>query len=144
MPTIHRASHVGVGDPIGAYIAGAPQVSCRRQISSRSVNLPRLIVPVMADLIPFPLHSRAALVRSIADDLETVHGPAADVFWRQRIAGIVADLRADGLADAAIRTEILGLQGTVQVEMQRRDQRSTALHVIQLCAKKMLEKQHFD
>lgn len=81
----------------------------------------------MADLIPFPLHSRAALVRSIVDDLETAHGAAADVFWRERIAGIVADLRADRLADATIRTEILGLQDAVQVEMRRRDQRSTAM-----------------
>lgn len=81
----------------------------------------------MADLIPFPLHSRAALVRSIVNDLETVHGPAANAFWRERIAGIIAKLRADGLADVAIRTEILGLQDAVQAEMRRRDQRSTAM-----------------
>lgn len=77
-------------------------------------------MPAMAELIPFPLHSRAALVRSIADDLETVHGPAANAFWRERIAGIVAELRADGLGDTTIRTEILGLQRAVQSTMERR------------------------
>ena len=80
----------------------------------------------MADLIPFPLHSRAQLIRSIADELETVHGPTANVFWRERIAGIVANLRADGFADDAIRIEILGLQDAVQAEIQRRDRRTTA------------------
>ncbi len=76
--------------------------------------------PGMAELIPFPLHSRAALVRSISDDLEVVHGPAANAFWRERIAHIVAGLRLDGIADDEIRTEILGLQGAVQSELQRR------------------------
>lgn len=80
----------------------------------------------MAELIPFPLHSRAALVRSLSDDLEVVHGPNANTFWRERIAGIVAGLRADGVADEAIRTEILGLQSAVQAELQRRA-RSTAV-----------------
>lgn len=80
----------------------------------------------MAELIPFPLHSRATLVRSLADDLEVVHGPNANTFWRERIAGIVAGLRADGVADEAIRTEILGLQSAVQAELQRRA-RSTAV-----------------
>ena len=78
----------------------------------------------MADVIPFPLHHRAAMIRSLADDLERVHGPAANLFWRERIAGIVADLRAGGLTDDAIRTEILGLHDAVQSEMQRRDDRS--------------------
>lgn len=81
----------------------------------------------MADLIPFPLHSRAVLVRSLADDLETVHGPAANIFWRKRIAGIVADLRETGLSDDAIREEILGLQDAVQVEMQHRAYRTASL-----------------
>jgi hypothetical protein len=77
----------------------------------------------MVDLIPFPLHARAALVRSIADDLQIVHGPAANTFWRERIAGIVADMRAAGLTDAAIRSEILGLQDAVQIEMRQRTRR---------------------
>jgi hypothetical protein len=71
----------------------------------------------MSNLIPFPLHSRANLVRSIADDLRVVHGPAANIFWRERIAGIVADLRSNGLPDAAIRSEILGLQDAVQAQL---------------------------
>ncbi|EXL09014.1 DUF6074 family protein [Aquamicrobium defluvii] len=72
----------------------------------------------MADLIPFPLHSRTRLIRSIVDDLKVVHGPAANIFWRERIAGIVADMRRSGLADDAIRSEILGLQDAVQAELQ--------------------------
>lgn len=74
----------------------------------------------MAELIPFPLHSRAALVRAIADDLEVIHGPGANTFWRERIASIVTGLRVDGVADDAIRTEILGLQSAVQSELRRR------------------------
>lgn len=83
--------------------------------------------PDMAELIPFPLHSRAILVRSISDDLEVVHGPSANAFWRERIAGIVAGLRADGVADDAIRTEILGLQSAVQSELQRRARSAAVL-----------------
>lgn len=81
----------------------------------------------MAELIPFPLHSRAVLVRSIVDDLDTVHGPAANVFWRRRISGIVADLRSTGLSDDAIRNEILGLQDAVQAELQDRARRTAYL-----------------
>lgn len=77
------------------------------------------MVSLMADVIAFPLHSRVALVRVIADELNAVHGPAANAYWRERISGIVAGLRADGLADAAIRDEILGLQDAVQTEMRR-------------------------
>jgi hypothetical protein len=83
--------------------------------------------PDMAELIPFPLHSRATLVRSISDDLEVVHGPSANAFWRERIAGIVAGLRADGVTDDAIRTEILGLQSAVQYELQRRASSAAAV-----------------
>ena len=74
----------------------------------------------MANLIPFPLCSRTALVRSIADDLERVHGPAASAFWRERIAEIVAGMRAAGLPDTAIRREILSLQDAVQAELCQR------------------------
>lgn len=74
----------------------------------------------MAHLIPFPLGSRTALVRSMVDDLECVHGPAASAFWRARIAEIVAGMRATGLPDAAIRSEILDLQDAVQAELCER------------------------
>ena len=78
----------------------------------------------MAHLIPFPLCSRTALVRSIVDDLECVHGPAASEFWRVRIAEIVADMRASGLPDTAIRTEILSFQDAVQAELCERGVRA--------------------
>ncbi|HEY4192757.1 MAG TPA: DUF6074 family protein [Mesorhizobium sp.] len=78
----------------------------------------------MAELIPFPLPSRAALVRSIVDDLECVHGPAASVFWRTRIAGIVASMRASGLPDETIRSQILSLQDAVQSELCERGLRA--------------------
>ena len=71
----------------------------------------------MSNVILFPLHSRVGLVQSIADHLRSVHGPAANSFWRERIAAIVADLRSSGLPDAAIRTEILGLQDAVQMQL---------------------------
>jgi hypothetical protein len=74
----------------------------------------------MVDLIPFPLSSRASLVRSMVDDLECVNGAAANEFWRQRIASIVADMRESGLGADTIRNEILGLQDAVQMELRRR------------------------
>jgi hypothetical protein len=77
----------------------------------------------MADLIPFPLSSRRHLVATMVDDLEVVHGPAASEFWRARVAEIVAGMRASGLSDAVIRSEILDLQEAVQAEMQFRTRR---------------------
>ena len=74
----------------------------------------------MVDVIPFPLSSRASLVRSMVDDLECVNGAAANEFWRQRIASIIADMRGSGLGADAIRNEILGLQDAVQMELRRR------------------------
>lgn len=74
----------------------------------------------MAELIPFPLKSRICLVHSIADDLEHVHGPAACVYWRTRVAGIAADLRAANLAEGSVRAEIYALQNAVQSELQIR------------------------
>lgn len=78
----------------------------------------------MADVIPFPLCSRVALVRSIADDLERVHGPAASAFWRARIADIIAGMRASGLQDEEIREQILDLQDAVQAELCERGVRA--------------------
>lgn len=77
----------------------------------------------MADLIPFPLHARVSLIRSIANDLEIIHGSAANIFWRERIAGIIADMRASGMTDTAIRCGILDLQDAVQAEMRERARR---------------------
>lgn len=74
----------------------------------------------MADLISFPLSSRAALIRSMVDDLERVHGPAASEFWRRRVAEIVAEMRASGLPDESIRSEIYSLQDAVQAELRHR------------------------
>ena len=75
---------------------------------------------VMVEVIPFPLRSRVHLARSLADDLEVVHGPAANELWRSRIAGVVADLRKRGHSDASIRLEIHDLQSAVQAELQQR------------------------
>lgn len=74
----------------------------------------------MADLIAFPFRARAALVRALVDDLHTIHGEAANAFWRQRISALVSELRASGLTDAAIRREILDLQDAVQCELVAR------------------------
>lgn len=79
----------------------------------------------MANVILFPLPARAGLVRSMVDDLMRIHGPAANTFWRDRIATIVADLRRSGAADGHIRAEILSLQDAVQHELRQR-----ALHAL--------------
>ena len=75
---------------------------------------------VMIEVIPFPLRSRVHLVRSFADDLETLNGEAANLLWRSRVKQIVAELRASDLGDAAIREEIVALQWAVQGELQER------------------------
>lgn len=77
---------------------------------------------VMVQVIPFPLRSRTHLVRSLADDLDIVHGPAANELWRSRIAGIVSGMRQAGHSDAAIREEIHELQSAVQADLQSRSQ----------------------
>jgi len=74
----------------------------------------------MTKLFSFPLRARRPLISSIADDLDRLHGQQANEFWRQRIAGIVEELRACGLGTEAIRSEILDLQWAVQNEMQQR------------------------
>lgn len=74
----------------------------------------------MTKLFSFPLRARHSLISSIADDLDRLHGQKANEFWRQRIAGIVAELRDRGLEPSAIREEILDLQWAVQNEMQQR------------------------
>lgn len=78
----------------------------------------------MAALIPFPLKFRMSLVRSLADDLERVHGPQASGYWRARIAGIASDLRTAGLPEASVRSEIHALQDAVQSELQVRSTRA--------------------
>lgn len=74
----------------------------------------------MSNSIPFPLARRISLIRSIADELDQIHGPQANTYWRTRIAGIVSGLRADGLNDDTIREQILSLQDAVQYEIQHR------------------------
>jgi len=74
----------------------------------------------MSEMIPFPLNSRHSLLRSVVDDLERTHGAAANELWRRRIAAIVAELRASGLSDDAIRGEIYDFQDAVQAELRNR------------------------
>lgn len=74
----------------------------------------------MADVIPFPLDCRARLVREIVDDLQNIHGEAANWFWRSRIAAIVGEMKAIGHEDEEIRTEIFALQHAVQLELRER------------------------
>lgn len=81
---------------------------------------------VMSNSIPFPLARRVSLIRTITDELEEVHGPAANTYWRRRIAAIVAGLRADGLCDDTIRGEILSLQDAVQCELRHRAHQAEA------------------
>lgn len=77
-------------------------------------------------MIHFPLRLRTALIRSMVDDLEAVHGTKADQFWRTRIAGIVDELRTVGLSSTEIRGEILDLLQIIQEELLARSKRSAA------------------
>lgn len=76
----------------------------------------------MAQVIHFPLRSRTALIRSMVDDLEAMHGAKANEFWRARIAAIIEELRASGLSSAVIRDEILDLNHAVQQELMARSE----------------------
>ena len=82
--------------------------------------------PIMAQVIHFPLRLRTALIRSMVDDLEAMHGVKADQFWRTRIAAIVDELRSMGLPSAEIRTEILDLHHAIQDELMARSKHSAA------------------
>ena len=80
----------------------------------------------MAQVIHFPLRLRTALIRSMVDDLEAIHGIQADRFWRMRIAGIVDELRTLGLSSGEIRSEILDFLQIIQGELLARSKRSAA------------------
>jgi hypothetical protein len=80
----------------------------------------------MAEVIHFPLRLRTALIRSMVDDLEAMHGARANEFWRTRIAAIIEDLRGVGLSSADIRNEILDLNHAVQQELMARSKHPMA------------------
>ena len=80
----------------------------------------------MAQVIHFPLRLRTALIRSMVDDLEAIHGIQADRFWRMRIAGIVDELRTLGLSSGEIRSEILDFLQIIQGELLARSKHSAA------------------
>ncbi|MBS9721236.1 hypothetical protein JYU29_11110 [Tianweitania sp. BSSL-BM11] len=72
----------------------------------------------MSEIIPFPLYRRVSVVREIADRIETLHGPAANSYWRERIAIVVSQLKKMGVDNDAIRTEVLSLQDAVQTRIR--------------------------
>jgi len=72
----------------------------------------------MADLIPFPRRTQTKPVSSIVNELQALHGDAANEFWRLRIRSIVAEMREYGRSDPAIRVEILDLHEAVQSELR--------------------------
>lgn len=78
----------------------------------------------MVDLLVFPFRARTALVHSLVDDLQKVHGEAANSFWRRRISELVAEMRRTGMTDASVRAEILELQHAVQNELVARSRSS--------------------
>ncbi len=72
----------------------------------------------MAQIMSFPLYRREALVREIADRLQTLHGPHANAYWRERVAMVAAVLREAGVGQDKVRAEILGLQDAVQIRIR--------------------------
>lgn len=67
--------------------------------------------------IPFPLARRVSLVRHIAASLISLQGEAANRYWREWVAGSVAEMKADGIEIGQIRIAILDLQHAVQEEL---------------------------
>lgn len=121
-PTLdHGCTGIGSGAQKVGIAPGLFCFSVCRREGAFTIYKPRSDeVAGMVDLIPFPLSSRASLVRSMVDDLECVNGAAANEFWRRRIASIVAEMRESGLGADTIRDEILDLQDAVQMELRRR------------------------
>jgi hypothetical protein len=85
------------------------------------LDLFRDYVPPEGEVVPFPMARRAAVVRSIAGQLlrcrSQVH---ADRLWRLEVRRWEAELFNRGMAQDAIRAEILAFKIAVEREMLAR------------------------
>ncbi|TPL49212.1 hypothetical protein FJ937_17180 [Mesorhizobium sp. B2-4-4] len=73
----------------------------------------------MAEVICFPMRRRLGKIRRTVEMLSARNGRAADHYWRQTVAGLVAQLCRAGLAEFEVRREVHAFSAAVQKELQR-------------------------
>ncbi len=71
-------------------------------------------------VVPFPLSGQASTIRRCARELENVHGDEALHYWKTECRALAERLKNLGIAEDAIRSQVMAFQTEVQVEMMRR------------------------
>lgn len=70
-----------------------------------------------ASLLVFPFDARAALVRRVAVELSSLHGEAANLFWRKTARDLYGELLSTGQDDAKAREDVGRFCAAVQAEL---------------------------
>jgi len=69
-------------------------------------------------LLQFPADRRTADIRRCSEALQTLHGEAANRFWRLEMAGFAANLKAQGCSEHEISRQAALFMHAVQMELQ--------------------------
>lgn len=72
-----------------------------------------------AEIIAFPIDRHLVYVRKTARHLEQIQGPAADRFWKGECRRLRDRLKAQGMDEPAIRSELDRFAIAVHREMQQ-------------------------
>lgn len=70
-----------------------------------------------ASLLVFPFDARAGLVRQVALELASLHGEAANAFWRKTARDLYGQLLGSGQDDARAREDVSRFSAAVQAEL---------------------------
>jgi hypothetical protein len=68
----------------------------------------------------FPLHKRRQEVVRCATALDSIHGEAANAFWKAEMRSLASLLKTAGADDAEISSQIFEFNAAVQEELQNR------------------------
>ena len=71
-------------------------------------------------IVAFPLSARSDLVRRTADDLADRHGSEANSYWRNTIAGLRAQMTANGISEVAIESDLRAFADSVFSRIEER------------------------
>jgi hypothetical protein len=71
-------------------------------------------------VVAFPFAYRTAAVRRAADAVAERHGHAANVYWREMIAGVRAEMMAAGVREEAIDGELRAFSASVFEQIGQR------------------------
>ncbi|TCR98312.1 hypothetical protein EV281_109119 [Rhizobium sp. BK418] len=69
-------------------------------------------------LLQFPADRRTADIRRCSEALQTLHGEAANRFWRSEMASFAANLKAQGCSEHEISQQAALFMHAVQMELQ--------------------------